>query len=213
MSPATAPGVRLPAYSILNAAGLRLRTGVASCILSMGCGALAVLAFAPFNLYPLAVFSLLVLFWLLGSASKRRAFLLGFLFGATEFGFGVYWLYISIHDIANAPLWLTLPIIGALVAVMALYSACACSLGVWLTPVAGWRRWILVLPAVWTLLEWLRGWLLTGFPWLSLGYSQIDSWLRGYAPLAGVYGVSLTVALSAGLLLSVLNKQSIARTR
>ncbi|MDE2235976.1 MAG: apolipoprotein N-acyltransferase [Gammaproteobacteria bacterium] len=213
MSPATAPGVRLPAYSILNAAGLRLRTGVAGCILSMGCGALAVLAFAPFNLYPLAVFSLLVLFWLLGSASKRRAFLLGFLFGATEFGFGVYWLYISIHDIANAPLWLTLPIIGALVAVMALYSACACSLGVWLTPVAGWRRWILVLPAVWTLLEWLRGWLLTGFPWLSLGYSQIDSWLRGYAPLAGVYGVSLTVALSAGLLLSVLNKQSIARTR
>ena len=50
------------------------------------------------------------------------------------------------------------------------------------------------------LFEWLRGWLFTGFPWLNLGYTQIDGPLAGYAPVVGVYGVSLLVALSGGLL-------------
>jgi apolipoprotein N-acyltransferase len=54
---------------------------------------------------------------------------------------------------------------------------------------------------MWSLGEWFRGWFLSGFPWLALGYSQIDSPLGGYAPLVGVYGVTLLCALSAGLLL------------
>jgi apolipoprotein N-acyltransferase len=58
------------------------------------------------------------------------------------------------------------------------------------------------MPAIWTLAEWLRGLLFTGFPWLSFGYSQVPlSPLAGYAPLLGVFGVSLLLALSAGLLL------------
>lgn len=61
---------------------------------------------------------------------------------------------------------------------------------------------LLIMPAIWTLAEWLRGLLFTGFPWLSVGYSQVpNSPLAGYAPLLGVYGVSLMVAVSAGLLL------------
>ena len=43
--------------------------------------------------------------------------------------------------------------------------------------------------------EWLRGWMFTGFPWLALGYSQIDTWLAGYGPLLGVYGVSFALVL------------------
>ena len=67
--------------------------------------------------------------------------------------------------------------------------------------------WILlIMPAIWTLAEWLRGLLFTGFPWLSVGYSQVPtSPLAGYAPLLGVFGVSLIVALSAGLLLALWN--------
>ena len=65
---------------------------------------------------------------------------------------------------------------------------------------------LLIMPAIWTLAEWLRGLLFTGFPWLSFGYSQVPaSPLAGYAPLFGVYGVSLLVALSAGLLLVLWN--------
>jgi apolipoprotein N-acyltransferase len=59
----------------------------------------------------------------------------------------------------------------------------------------------IVVPAAWTLTEWMRGWLLTGFPWLALGYSQVPwSPLAGYAPVLGVYGLSMAIMLSAGLL-------------
>ncbi|MBS1236693.1 MAG: apolipoprotein N-acyltransferase, partial [Proteobacteria bacterium] len=44
----------------------------------------------------------------------------------------------------------------------------------------------------------MRGWFLTGFPWLALGYSQTDTPLAGYAPLLGVFGVSWLVAVAAG---------------
>jgi len=213
MSTASAPGARMQLSGILSAADQRLRAGLIGDGLALISGALTVLAFAPFNLYPLAIITLAALFWLVNGASVRRALWRGFLFGLAEFACGVYWLYISIHSIADAPVWLTLLIIGALVAVMAVYSALACALSVWLVPRAGRWRWIVVLPALWTLLEWLRGWLLTGFPWLSLGYSQIGSLLKGYAPLLGVYGVTLAVVFSAGLLLSVLAPKASLRSR
>ncbi|MGA9854102.1 MAG: apolipoprotein N-acyltransferase [Gammaproteobacteria bacterium] len=204
MSVASARGARMHLLGLLSVADQRLRAGLIGDGIAFISGALTVLAFAPFKFYPLPMLTLATLFWLLNGASVRRAFWRGFLFGMAEFALGVYWLYISIHSIADAPVWLTLLIISTLVAVMALYSGVACALGVWLMPLADWRRWAIALPALWTLLEWLRGWLLTGFPWLSLGYSQIDSLLKGFAPVLGVYGVTLVVALSAGLLLSML---------
>ncbi|MGH8283134.1 MAG: apolipoprotein N-acyltransferase, partial [Gammaproteobacteria bacterium] len=86
-------------------------------------------------------------------------------------------------------------------------------LSVWITPRAGMLRWVFLIPALWTLLEWLRGWWMSRFPWLSLGYRQVDSVLKGYAPVLGVYGVGLAVALSAGLLLSVLRMRARWRAR
>ena len=59
---------------------------------------------------------------------------------------------------------------------------------------------VVLLPSLWVLFEWIRGWFLTGFPWLNLGYSQVSSPLAGYAPWLGVYGVSFFCALSAGVL-------------
>ena len=50
------------------------------------------------------------------------------------------------------------------------------------------------------MLEWLRGWLFTGFPWLALGYSQIDLPLLGLATSLGVYGVTFAIVLTAGLI-------------
>jgi apolipoprotein N-acyltransferase len=80
-----------------------------------------------------------------------------------------------------------------------------------IAPASAWVRVLALYPAGWVLLEWARGWLLSGFPWLALGYSQIDTPLAGLAPLIGVYGLSLAGALSAGLLLALVDAGPRAR--
>lgn len=141
-----------------------LRSGWRGDVLALVCGVLTVLAFAPFNAWPLIVITLAALFWLVDSASPRRAFWRGLLFGIGEFGFGLYWLYISIHIVSGAPVWATMLVIVALVLAMAVYGAIACGLAAWLLPRARVWRWALLLPGLWVLLEWLRGWVLSGFP-------------------------------------------------
>src|SRR5260370_27727104 len=72
----------------------------------------------------------------------------------------------------------------------------------WL-PRSGAVRWVVALPASWLLIEWWRGWFLSGFSWLSLGYSQTDTWLAGFAPVVGVYGISALLLVSAGALVAL----------
>lgn len=164
-------------------------------------GALAVAGFAPLGWFPLAVLALAVLFhaWL-GTTRPVHAAWLGFSFGMGLFCVGVGWIYVALHDYGYMHPLLALLATGLFAALIALYPAAA---GYAQARLGGGVavRLLWVMPAFWVLLEWLRGWLLTGFPWLSLGYSQVpDSPLAGYAPVFGVYGVSLAVALSAGAL-------------
>jgi apolipoprotein N-acyltransferase len=91
-----------------------------------------------------------------------------------------------------------------LVAIMALYHALLGYLVVRLLPAGGGWRYLLGLPALWLLIEWWRGWFLSGFPWLSLGLSQTDTWLGGFAPVIGVYGISALLLLGSGALLALL---------
>ena len=180
-------------------------------LLAAGCGLLAVFAFAPFGLYPLAILSLAGLLWSIGAATWKRAFRRGFLFGMAEFLAGVYWIYISLHEMGGVSGLVAVFMVLVLVAIMALYSAVACALAAaWSPP--GWQRSLLLFPAAWVFLEWMRGWFLSGFPWLSLGYSQVDSALAGFAPYIGGFGVSLVVVLSAGLLSMLLQAVSLRRT-
>src|SRR5262249_54303540 len=69
----------------------------------------------------------------------------------------------------------------------------------WL-PQTGAVRWLVAVPAAWLLLEWWRGWFLSGFSWLSLGYSQTDTLLANLAPVTGVYGISAVLLVCAGAL-------------
>lgn len=178
--------------------------------LAAACGLLTVFAFAPFGLYPLAVLGLAGLLWSIGPLSWRRAFRRGFAFGMAEFLAGVYWIYISLHQMGGVSGPVAILMLLVLVAIMALYSAAACALAAAWSP-AGWRRALLLFPAAWVFLEWLRGWFLSGFPWLSLGYSQVDSALAGFAPYMGGLGVSLAVLLSAGMLLTALEAATLRR--
>jgi apolipoprotein N-acyltransferase len=169
-------------------------------ILAFACGAALNLAFAPFGWWPVAVLAPAALFLLIAGLPPRRAAWTGAAFGAGLFAFGTYWLYICIHGFGLVPIWLTLVLQGALVALMASYVAALCFIAnrFWLKPGAT-RDW-LVLPVLWVLLEWLRGWALSGFPWLGLGYAFIDAPLAGWAPLFGVYGVTAAAAFSAAAL-------------
>jgi apolipoprotein N-acyltransferase len=145
-----------------------------------------------------------VLFALWDGTTPRRAAALGFCFGAGTFAAGTYWLYTSIHGFGQAPAWLAVALMIGLVAIMALYPAL---LG-WgiarLLPQAGALRWLVALPAGWTLLEWWRGWFLSGFSWLSLGYSQTDTPLAALAPVGGTYLLTWLLALCAGASVTLL---------
>lgn len=164
-------------------------------------GAALPLAFAPFGYWFLAPLLLLPMLLVGLHTPPRVAAQLGFCFGAGLFLSGTYWIYISIHDFGNAPLWLAVVLMLAVVAIMAAWFALCGWLLAWLIDGRPWRL-LSVGPSVWLLVEWLRGWVFSGFPWLTLGYSQIDSPLAGWLPVVGVYGVSmLLVASSCGLLL------------
>ena len=173
------------------------------CLAALLAGATLPLAFAPFGWQPVAVLSLAILWWLWEEQAPRAAGWIGFAWGAGAFLTGTYWLYISIHVFGEAPLAVAIFLMLGLVAIMALYPAltgylCARA------GASGVLRWLMLLPGSWVLTEWLRGWVASGFPWLSLGYSQTDGWLGGFAPLGGVYGISLAIALLAGALLALL---------
>jgi apolipoprotein N-acyltransferase len=175
------------------------RAGWRGDVLAALLGALLVLAFAPFGVYPLAVLAPAGLLWSISDVSWRRAAWRGFLFGAAEFLVGVSWIYVSVHDMGGVSPFMAVLMLLFLVAVMALYAAATCAVTAACGGASGRRA--AVFAAAWVLFEWLRGWLLTGFPWLTLGYSQVDSALKGYAPYIGGFGVSFVVVVSAGLLL------------
>lgn len=169
-------------------------------LLALVAGGLLVLAFAPFSQGWIAPFALAALFALWLPVSPGRAAWRGWLFGVGLFGGGVYWVYFSMHVYGQLP-----PVLAALFTViMALLLALCTALAGWLalrfSPPQAAVRLLLVFPAVWVLLEWVRSWLFTGFPWLYVGYTQLELPLVGMSPVAGVFGVGWLLALSAGLL-------------
>ena len=165
--------------------------------MAAGAGALVACSFAPLDWWPLAVLCPAVLMWLWQGVTRREGAWLGFWFNAGTFAAGTYWLYISIRVLGEAPLFVAFALMLALVVIMGLYhAALGYAVTRWL-PATGAVRWFLGVPAAWLLIEWWRGWFLSGFSWLSLGYSQTDTWLAGYAPIAGIYGISAVLLLSS----------------
>ena len=194
--------------SLKPTAGSRLALPWAA-LLAAAAGALAVLAFPPFGLSLVLVVSLAVLHGLLVGRRTGEGFLVGWSFGIGLLGFGIFWIRVSLNEFGNMGVWLAHGLTLIFILAMALYYGLLGALTAWLTGrlpggpggrLAGWASPLLIFPALWVLLEWLRGWFLTGFPWLNAGDSQVEGPLAGYVPLLGVYGVSLLVALSAGLL-------------
>ncbi|MET3132752.1 apolipoprotein N-acyltransferase [Oxalobacteraceae bacterium GrIS 1.11] len=181
-------------------------------------GAAAILGFAPFGWWPLQIVSLAILFYqVLRGADGRHGVGHGFRIGwAYGFGWcaaGVCWLYISLHRYGDMAAPLAALAVALLAALMGIYVGLAMAGAACLR-----QRWtltlpqmnLLVLPAMWTLMEWTRGWLFTGFPWVAAGYAHNTDALAGYAPVLGVYGLGWLAALCGGALLLLTHRTRLA---
>lgn len=170
--------------------------------------------FSVLEFFPFSMVALTILFWLWGNAEKRAAAWFGFYFGLGLFGAGTGWIYIALHDYGGMSALLAFLATTLFVAFLALFPALAGYVQAKISA-ALWVRLTLIMPALWVLLEWLRGMIFTGFPWLTMGYSQVSAYspVAGYAPVLGVYGVSLLMAMSAGLLVLLLRERWSAQGR
>ena len=173
-------------------------------------GAFAIIGFAPFYLYPCVILALAGLFYYLAQArSAKRAAWLAYCFGLGFFCTGVSWIYVSLHDYGGMPLLMAGFATFSFCAFLALFTACTGWLHFSLQHRFKLHPTLAAAPLAWVLLEWVRSWIFTGFPWINVGYSQIpNGYLAGFAPIFGVYGLSLLVCLSAGLLMQMLQKST-----
>ena len=124
------------------------------------------------------------------------------------FGAGVNWLHISINMFGGINLIGSLLLTLLLVLYLALYPAMVGYLGRRLFASSRPAFLLAAIPALWVVAEWCRAWMFTGFPWLQLGYSQIDSPVQGLAAVSGVYGVSWVVMITAGLLVCLFHSNN-----
>ena len=168
-------------------------------------------AFSPFDLFGLAPVALGVLFFVWRSSSPKQSAWCGFAFGMASFAVGVSWIYVSLNTFGNMPPVLAGIAVAVFGAIMALYPALVGWAQAKLSGSITTWRWVLFMPPLWILGEWLRGILLSGFPWLYLGYSQVDTPLSLLLPFTGTLGVGLWVTLATGLVLALFFSRSIPR--
>ncbi|HUB96427.1 MAG TPA: apolipoprotein N-acyltransferase [Stellaceae bacterium] len=170
-------------------------------------GALAALALPPFDLAPVLIVSFSGLVWLEdGSADRRAAFALGWCFGFGFFVAGLYWIAAALLVDAAAFGWLVPFCVLGVPAGLAIFTGLALYVSHEFCQrlVIGGTPRIVVLVIMWSLAEWLRGHVLTGFPWNLIGYAWAGGFPGGLAMLqttsvVGIYGLSLLTVLIAAL--------------
>lgn len=169
-----------------------------SVMTALSAGAMFSLALAPYFIIPIAVLSPMLLYALLKKCdSPKRAFWLGELYGFGTWVVGAFWLYHSIHHYGGVPSWAAFVLIGVMSLIMGLFHA----LMAWAF-VRFSAKQPISFAGFWILQEWLKTWVLSGFPWLFVGYAFTDiSWLNGIAPIFGVFGLSfLAVFVGAAVI-------------
>ncbi|MEC4767855.1 apolipoprotein N-acyltransferase [Halomonas sp. CUBES01] len=159
-------------------------------------GGFTTLTASPFELWWLGPVAAGLMFAGLHQLTPAQAALKGWCYGIALFGTGASWVYVSIHDYGYTGVPLALFLTALFVCILALFFAGT----LWLyRRFTGPRLALVTFAGAWVLGEVLRTYLFTGFPWLLLGSGYVDSPLAGWAPLGGVYLLSLLVALSGAL--------------
>ena len=173
-------------------------------LIALLAGAVFIFALAPYGVWPVALVSPAILYALLmPDMSGKRAFLIGQAYGTGLFCVGAFWLYTSIHTYGAIPVWLALLMIAIMGLGMGLFHG---FLALVFNRVVG--RQPLSFAALWILQEWMKTWLLTGFPWLFVGYAFTEqAWLSSLAPVAGVFAISFVAVLLAASVVELLRRR------
>lgn len=179
------------------AAAVAARRGPRRYGLAVLLGVLAAGGLAPLNLIVLLVVAFTGLIWLLdGVETRRGAFAVGWAFGFGFFVAGLHWIVFPLLVDAGRFGWMIPFAITLLPGALAVFVGLA-TLAAWMT---GWRgaMRVLVLAVAWTLAEWVRGHVLTGFPWNLIGYAWMDvAPVLRTAAYVGVYGLSFATVFAA----------------
>lgn len=189
-----------PRYSFLEHARVTHPLTWGRLLLALIAGCCMVFAFAPFYLWPLCIILPAVLLHYCSQQTTTGSFKLGFLFGAGWFATSCYWLFISMHHFGGAPWWMAVLLLLLCLIILGVWVGSYYALLHWLWPGQHAFKYLCLYPASWIYWELLRCHTFSGFPWLLLGYSQTNSALSGWAPLAGVYGLSGITCLCAGII-------------
>lgn len=160
----------------------------------LSAGLLFPIALAPLFWWPLGLFSIAVFVHAIWhSKSAKQAFWRTWWFSFGKFSSGVSWIYVSMHDHGGTPAPLAIILIGLFAAFLATFPAFWFALRQrFFSSALTW----LTIPVFWLLHEWFRSWFMTGFPWLFAGDAHLSSWISGWAPVIGSYGLSLILLLS-----------------
>ncbi len=164
-------------------------------LLSLLSGVLLILSFPIFDLEFLAWLAFVPLLYAIHGKTRLQAFTLGFLTGLISYLGILYWIIVAVHTYGNIPLIVSGIILLLLVGYLSLFTGTFA----FLTRVVPWSsgmQALLFLPILWTALEYLRSFLLTGFPWADLGYSQyLNLPFIQMADITGTYGLSFVILL------------------
>ncbi len=169
-------------------------------LLTLVCGALVTLSLAPFGVWPLGIVAACLLRALLEDQARSVVLWRSWLFGIGLFSSGTSWIYVSIQEHGHASVMLASFLVVlfclGLALLFNLTAGIFYSLVNTRTPRANW----LLFPAYIVLGEWFKTWLITGFPWIFIGYAHLETPLAGWAPIGGVLAISFIAALTGSVL-------------